>query len=253
MQLWFHWWTMVTTLRPACSRRRTFLWMCLCLVAITLRPDRVGVSSFMRSLGLLEFCYDRLLDFFHSPALDPDRLARIWTRSVLASFRSILRVNGKLVLVADGLKIPKEGRKMPAVKSLHQESESNSKPEYIMGHSCQVVSLLVEARKTTFAVPLSSRIHEGLVFSNRDRRTLLDKMVTLAQSLEIANPCYLIVDAYYATAKIARPLTRMGWSLISRVRSNAVAYLPPRGYLRSEPPQGPTPNLRGESETQIPA
>ncbi len=42
----------------------------------------------------------------------------------------LLTVNGRLLLVGDGLKVPKEGRKMPAVKKLHQESSSNTKPPY---------------------------------------------------------------------------------------------------------------------------
>jgi hypothetical protein len=37
---------------------------------------------------------------------------------------------------------------MPGVKLLHQVSESNTKPEYIMGHSIQVVSVLVRAAWT---------------------------------------------------------------------------------------------------------
>jgi hypothetical protein len=49
---------------------------------------------------------------------------------------------------------------------LHQQSESNAKPEYIMGHSFQAISLLVQgASGHVAAVPLTSRIHEGLVFS----------------------------------------------------------------------------------------
>ena len=57
-----------------------------------------------------------------------------------------IAVGGRLVCLADGIKAPKEGRKMPAVKLLHQQSASNSKPDYIMGHSFQAVSLLVRAR-----------------------------------------------------------------------------------------------------------
>lgn len=34
---------------------------------------------------------------------------------------------------------------MPAVKKLHQESDGNTKPEYIFGHSCQAVTLAVKA------------------------------------------------------------------------------------------------------------
>ena len=52
---------------------------------------------------------------------------------------------------------------MPAVKSLHQESESNTKPAYIMGHSYQAVSVLVKAARSILAVPLAIRIHEGIV------------------------------------------------------------------------------------------
>ena len=68
---------------------------------------------------------------------------------------------GMTVWVGDGLKAPKEGRKMPAVKKLHQQSANNSKPEYIFGHSFQAIGLLVtDVLGTVFAVPVSSRIHE---------------------------------------------------------------------------------------------
>ena len=70
------------------------------------------------------------MDFFHSPALCVDALARTWVRVVLATHPGVQRVNGRLVLLADGLKKSKAGRKMPAVKSLHQASDSNTKPEY---------------------------------------------------------------------------------------------------------------------------
>jgi hypothetical protein len=37
-------------------------------------------------------------------------------------------------------------------------------------------------------VPLAMRIHEGLVWSNRDRRTLLDKMLSLINTLGRVGP-----------------------------------------------------------------
>jgi len=42
---------------------------------------------------------------------------------------------------------------MPGVKLLHQQSESNTKPEYIMGHSLQAVSVLVQAAQSAMALP----------------------------------------------------------------------------------------------------
>jgi len=145
---------------------------------------------------------------------------------VLQLFPSPVRVNGRLVLVGDGIKAPKRGKKMPAVKLLHQQSESNTKPEYIMGHSMQAVGLLVHAAKSVFSVPLAVRIHEGLVWSNRDKRTLLDKMLGLLDILAIKVPFYFVADAYYAAGKMVRGLLKQGNHLVTRVKSNAVAYTP---------------------------
>ncbi len=105
--------------------------------------------------------YVRLLNGFHSSGIQLDAMTRLWVQVVLQHFPGALRVGGRLVLVGDGIKIPKCGRKMPAVKLLHQESDSNTEPEFITGHSFQAVALLVSAARSTFAVPLASRIHEG--------------------------------------------------------------------------------------------
>ena len=151
--LWNHWWNLVLQLRSACARTRTFLWMGLCLAGMTTRKDLLGVTSIVRALGLAPPCYDRLLDLFHSPALDLNRLTRAWRALVFRAHPAILRLNGRPVLVGDGLKVPKAGRKMPGVKKLHQQSESNTKPEYIFGHSCQAVAVLTQALSSVFALP----------------------------------------------------------------------------------------------------
>jgi hypothetical protein len=237
--LWKIWWELVCELRPACARTRTFLWMALCLAGMTVRKDLLGVTSIVRALGLLPACYDRLLDFFHSPALNLDKLTRAWRDLVFRVHPGILRVNGRPVLVGDGIKIPKAGRKMPAVKQLHQSSESNTKPAYIFGHSCQAIAVLVQALSSVFALPLACRIHEGAVFSNRDQRTLLDKMILLIDSLGMDEPFYFVADAYYATGKIVRGLLANGNHLLTRVKSNSVAWFP------ATPPAPGKPRRRG--------
>jgi DDE superfamily endonuclease len=191
---------------------------------LTVRTDLLGVSSIVRALGLHERFYDNLLDHFHSTGVLLDEMSALWAQVVLRLFPDPLRINGRLVLVGDGIKVAKSGKKMPAVKRLHQESESNTKPEYIMGHSLQAVSVLVQAAESVFAVPLASRIHEGLVWSNRDKRTLLDKMLALLRIVEIRQPFYFVADAYYASQKIITGLLEKNTHLVTRVRSNAVAY-----------------------------
>lgn len=235
MVLWRHWWSVIWQLRPACSRLRSFLWFATCVAGMTVRTDRLGVTSTVRALGLDQKCYDRLLDSFHSSAIKLAAMTSLWTQVVLRCFPGLVRVNGRLVLVGDGIKVAKRGRKMPAVKLLHQQSDASTKPEYIMGHSFQAVAVLVSAATSVFAVPLASRIHEGVIRSNRDRRTLLDKMVLLLASLAIAQPCYFVADAYYASRKIIRGLLAQRNHLVTRAKSNAVAY---------HPASAPTPGTR---------
>lgn len=227
MELWVQWCKIVWQMRPAFARHRSFLWFVVCLIGITIRADIIGVTSIIRAVGIKATYYDRILDLFHSNAVNLNKLTLLWVRLVLYVFPSLLTVNGRILLVGDGLKVPKEGKKMPAVKSLHQESESNSKPQYIMGHSCQSIAVLVGALQSVFAVQLVSRIHEGVVFSNRDKKTMIDKLLHLLNSLAIPLPFYFIADAYYATRKSIKALLANGNHLIARAKSNTVAYLVP--------------------------
>src|SRR5437016_5245575 len=190
--LWAIWWNAILVLRPAFSRLRTFMWFVTAVAGLTVRLELLGVTSIVRALNLRPRLYTKLLDQFHS----------------------------------SGIKAPKRGKKMPAVKLLHQQSESNTKPEYIMGHSMQAVGLLVHAASSVFSVPLAARIHEGLVWSNRDKRTLLDKMLGLLDILAIKVPFYFVADAYYAAGKMVSGLLKQGNHLVTRVKSNAVAYAP---------------------------
>ena len=230
MVLWIQWWKMVRQMRPAFARERTFLWFALCLVGITVRPDLRGVTSLIRAVGLKEIFYDRLLDFFHSKAVAVDSLAALWGRLILTVLPDSLvpKINGRLIFIGDGIKLPKTGRKMPAVKKLHQESSNNNKPEFIYGHSCQAIALLVGGDKSFFALPLTCRIHEGIVFSNRQTKSLLDKMVDLVRSLTISMPFYLVLDAYYSSKVVVHGLLNSGNHLVTQVRKNAVAYWPAR-------------------------
>jgi hypothetical protein len=225
-QLWDSCWNALQSLRPAFSRGATFMWFATVVVGMMVRSDLLGVTSIIRALNLRPKLYDPLRKHFHSNAIKLDQLAVLWTRTVLRLFSNPVRFNGRLVVAGDGIKIPKRGKQMPGVKLLHQQSNCSTKPEYIMGHSLQAIALLVHAASSVFAVPLALQIHEGLVWSNRDKRTLLDKMLSLIELLTISEPFYFVADAYYAAGKIVKGLLKEGNHLVTRVKSNAVAYLP---------------------------
>lgn len=229
MALWFEWFQCVLQLRQACLRLRTFLWMAVVLAGFSIRAECAGVTSFVRALWLRERTYDRLLHLFHSPALALDKLAQLWLALVLKIFTPLVE-NGRLVCVADGLKVPKEGRKMPAVKKLFQESGNNSKPQFIFGHSFQTLALLVRGPLGhVVSVPLASQIHEGIQNAPAPkprRKSLLDKLagLFLGSAAHLPRRAYLLADAYYASRKIVLPLLEKEHQLITRAKSNTVAY-----------------------------
>lgn len=121
MPLWKRLLPLLERLRPAFRCHTTFLWFVLALISLLTRSDLVGVTSFVRCLGLKENAYNAFRRLFHSKGVSLEKLRRLWTHMALEIFKEFLvTLNGRILLVCDGLKNPKEGKKMPAVKSLHQ-------------------------------------------------------------------------------------------------------------------------------------
>ena len=236
MKLWTLWTEIVRELRPAFTRERTFLWFSIALAGFCCRKDIVGVTSIVRALGLKSTCYMSLRLMFHSNAIDLEYLALLWAHLVIKIHPSILKINGRCLIVADGVKKQKSGKKMPSVKLLHQESESNTKAPYIMGHSCQAIGILAKSCSTVFCIPFATRIHEGIKESNRDKRTLMDRLITMVMSLKLDVPYYLVADAYYGNRKIMNAMLKENQHLICRARTNAVAYEQP--HLEQQPKRG---------------
>lgn len=224
---WIRLLPVLAQLRPVFPRRVTFFVFVTAVIGFMVRTDQRGVTSIIRALDLKPAFYKSLLRFFRSH-VDPGKLANAWTHVVFTIFaRHLVRVNGRVVLVVDGLKVPKEGRRMPAVKSLHQESENNSKPAFIMGHMFQSVALIVEGLGRRFAVPLTSRIHEGLKANNKDRKSLVDKLALEIGWLRIPEPFLVLADAYYCAADFVGLVLSQGGHVITVARSNAVAFEKP--------------------------
>jgi len=103
MLLWLEWYRCVRELRQACSRNRTFLWMCLVLVGFSIRTELFGVTSFVRSCFLRPEKYRRLLHLFHTTSLNLDKLSDLWCRMAGRLFSPVL-CQGYRVFIADGLK-----------------------------------------------------------------------------------------------------------------------------------------------------
>jgi len=200
--LWAIWWNAILLLRPAFSRLRTFMWFVTAVAGLTVRLELLGVTSIVRALNLRPRLYTKLLAHFHSSGIKLDRLSALWAQAVLQLFPSPVRVNGRLVLVRDGIKAPKRGKKMPAVKLLHQQSESNTKPEYIMGSignrwpmSLGIVSRITSESPRRFASDLNrlERLERGdaLLLPVSPCFSLF---LPVSPCFSLFSPCYVLLE-----------------------------------------------------------
>jgi len=143
------------------SRKAAFRWFITITIGLMLRSDKLGVTSVIRDLSLSPGCYDSMIHFFRSSAWSLENIRVRWFSIVKESF-PVYKEGRFCVLVGDGVKQPKEGRRMPGVKKLFQESENSAKPEYIHGHMFGGLGILAGSAREWACIPLSIRLHDGL-------------------------------------------------------------------------------------------
>lgn len=234
-------------LRPAFSRRAAFVWFVVVFAGIVLRADTLGVTSIVRALSLQPGCYPSLLHFFHSTAWDASGLMARWLGWVMSRNVSSL-VNGRAVLIGDHTKTPKDGRRIPAVTTLHQESETASKPSFFRGHHWGCLGLLVTAGKKRFAVPISAEIQEGTQSLNGADTPKTIRIVEMARRFveRTGRAAYLVLDAYFAVGPVflaaAGAIGDVAHQvyILTRAKNNVVAYVPappPKAGTRGPKPK----------------
>jgi hypothetical protein len=227
-------------MRSVFRRRATFGLFIVVLWSFLLRLEGAGVSSAVRCFGLAATQYHNLLGFFHSSAFSIRDLCQCWANIVVRRTRAGLLLNGKPIYLTDAIKTAKEGRKMPGVKVLHQESESNSKPEFIRGHFWGGLSVLIGNTTVPYALPLRLTLQDGIKLSPSVRDTLVDKMAAMIIATAPLTGV-VVADAYYAARGFLVALTAAGFHVITRLRSNAVAYEPAQASTgkrgRGRPPK----------------
>ena len=107
---------MTATFVSCFSRDRAFGWFVVCLFGMMIRLDHHGVTAFVRWLKLDPKWYNGLLNFFHASSWNLALLMRCWQRFI-PSRLPLLQFNGTAMMVLDGIKLTKEGLKMPGNKS----------------------------------------------------------------------------------------------------------------------------------------
>ena len=230
----------LSSFRSVFSRHRTWVVFVMIVLGFLGATEMLGISSFCRFWGLDVQGYYRLLHFFRSTAWCLEDLIHHWVAFVLSQQVAVV-MTSRLVLIADHTDVAKDGRRIPGVVTLHQDSETQSKPSYFRGHCWGAMGLLIGSLQAPFCLPLELRLHQGFehlgpTHTPSRQWTLAERPVAmaLAMAMRHAQPIVLILDAYFAVAPVfalAASLWSMAhhvpWvSLIVRAKNNYVAYFP---------------------------
>jgi hypothetical protein len=151
--------------------------------------------------------------------------------------------NGMPILIGDGVKQSKEGRKMPGVKRLHQESENSSKAEYIFGHMYGAIGVLVGTIEKLFCLPLSASLHDGDKLMRKWADETYEPASHVVQIVRDAfsatkelGDCILLLDAYFFTQPLLKEMLQQSLELgrkllvVTRAKMSTVAYKMPAPY-----------------------
>ncbi|KPA12725.1 conserved hypothetical protein, membrane [Candidatus Magnetomorum sp. HK-1] len=227
--------------RFAFSRTTTWILFCSVVLGFIGANEMVGITSFCRFYSVDEGGYNAFIHFFRCSSWSLAAITLHWEMFVLLQNKAVL--NGeRVIMLGDHTYVPKDGRRMPGVVTLRQNSETQSKPSYFRGHCWGAVCLLVGSFTTPFCLPLILSLHQGHVHigkgetKNENKQTLITRIVKTALDISIRNglPGILILDAYFP-AGVAFKLSNSVWSialkqplmtLIIRAKKNYVAYFP---------------------------
>jgi hypothetical protein len=227
--------------RQCFRRESTFIWFAVIVIGMMVWQEQIGVTSIVRELWINPRYYESMLHFFRSSAWKLVELQAHWLR-IISESGTLYSENDMPIIVSDGKKTSKEGRKMPCVKRLHQESENSAKPSSMFGHMFGGTGVLAGNLEKLFCIPVSINIHDGdeqiqlwkdleAVHESHVVRTIRD-VSGLAKLL--GKKCIVLLDRYYLSVpallawieeekKAGRPLL----SIVTRVKSNATAYEKP--------------------------
>ncbi len=204
------------------------------------------MASIVRALGLEGEAYDCLLRVFRSDAVDLAELTRLRCGAV-RDLAAPATANGRRLVAGDGVKVAKEGLRMPGVKRLHQESGDQSKAESIRGHMLGAVGAVVEcAGGGRSCVPLGAELQDGMLATAEWEGSPLSRESHTVQAVGLAfrcarelDPCYLPLDRFFLTAPTLRRLGELNAAevgaagadgdaeplvhVVTKARSNCVA------------------------------
>ena len=221
------------------SRKAAFRWFVTITIGLMLRSDKLGVTSVIRDLALSPGCYDSMLHFFRASSWSLDNIRKCWF-SAVREYAPLYKEGNLHVLVGDGVKQSKEGRRMPGVKKLFQESKNSAKPEYIHGHMFGGLGILAGNAHNWACIPLSIRLHDGLQAASGWKGAAVSSASHVVQMVEDAyrasltlGDFLLLLDRYFLTVPALEKLKTLNSSgdvrmeIVTKAKKSCTAYEKP--------------------------
>lgn len=236
---------------PCFTRKAAFHWFVVIIIGLILRSDKLGVTSIIRDLALAPSSYDCMLHFFRASSWSLTEIRRCWF-SAVSKYAPLYKEGNAHVLVGDGVKQSKEGRRMPGVKKLFQESENSAKPAYIHGHMFGGLGILAGSVRNWACIPLSIRLHDGLQAARKWEGACVSDASHVVQMVEDAyqaaltfGDCLLLLDRYFLTVPALQKLKSLNDSgdvrmeIVTKAKKSCVAFQKPipRKPGRGRPPK----------------
>ena len=221
------------------SRKAAFNWFAAITIGFMLRSDKLGVTSVIRDLALNRGCYDSMLHFFRASSWSLEEIRKRWF-SAVRLYAPLYKEGNYHILVGDGVKQSKEGRRMPGVKKLFQESENSAKPEYIHGHMFGGLGILAGSARNWACIPLSIRLHDGLQAAREWKGASVSDASHVVQMVEDAyhaaltfGDSLLLLDRYFLTVPALEKLKSLNASgdvhmeIVTKAKKSCTAFEKP--------------------------
>jgi hypothetical protein len=178
--------------------------------------------------------------FFRSKAFRYEALLNAWQSFVVRQNKAV-EVSGRKILLGDHTAAIKDGRRMPGVVSLHESSETQTKPDYFRGQCWGAIGGLVGTLENCFCCPLHLQIHQGWEHlgltegSSPSQVKLVERLVTMAVQFAALSicPCYLVLDAFFSVGSAFRACRYYSWAfkkpwveILVKAKKTYVGYCP---------------------------
>lgn len=221
------------------SRKATFQWFVVIVMGLMLRSDKLGLTSVIRDLALQPDSYLSMLHFFRASSWSLDAVRKRWFQTV-KKYAPLYQEQGFCVLIGDGVKQSKEGRHIPGVKKLFQESENSAKPDYIHGHMFGGLGILAGNSPAKACIPLTIRLHDGLKAAAAWTGSCVSSSSHVVQMVEDAylaakefGNSLLLLDRYFLSVPALERLAQLNqegsvcMQIVTKAKKNCTAYEKP--------------------------